>query len=299
LRVVIAYDGSSSAEQAVTLVGALRWPLDVELRIVSVVRPILSYMDLAGPNAASSELRAEEFDLLRDRVARAAGSLTADGRRVEGVMLQGRPATVLVDDVARSAADLVVVGSRGHGQLASLLLGSVAAEVTDRAACPVLIARTATIEKVVLAVDGSAPAAKAESLLATWPIFDDLPIHVLSVADVMEPVQLSFAPIPHRQAAAEHAAFYAEAQERHTGLAVEAAARLRAAGRRAEPRMRIGGAGNEIVKLAAEVGADLVVVGSRGRSGLARAILGSVARDVLHGSRSSVLIVRDVPDDQA
>jgi nucleotide-binding universal stress UspA family protein len=55
----------------------------------------------------------------------------------------------------------------------------------------------------------------------------------------------------------------------------------------------VGDAAAEIVAEAESWGADLVVMGSRGRTGLTRILLGSVARNVLQGSRSSVLIVRD------
>jgi nucleotide-binding universal stress UspA family protein len=55
--------------------------------------------------------------------------------------------------------------------------------------------------------------------------------------------------------------------------------------------MRTGDAASEIIAAAEAVGADLVVMGSRGRTGVARVLLGSVARNVLQGSRASVLIV--------
>ena len=173
-----------------------------------------------------------------------------------------------------------------------MLLGSVAAEVVDNAPCPVLVARTTQVRGLVLAVDGSPPAELAESLLSTWPIFEGLKFHVLSVADVMEPVQFGLAPAAYHMAAAEHASVVAEEKDSHTRIAEETAARLRASGRQANATMRTGRAADEIIALAGETGANLVVMGSRGRTGLARMVLGSVARKVLNGSAGSVLIVR-------
>lgn len=49
----------------------------------------------------------------REQVTMAAGNLRSAGRSVEGVVLHGRPATVLVDEVTRFGADLVMCGSRG------------------------------------------------------------------------------------------------------------------------------------------------------------------------------------------
>ena len=56
--------------------------------------------------------------------------------------------------------------------------------------------------------------------------------------------------------------------------------------------MRTGRAADEIIALASETGADLVVMGSQGRTGLSRMVMGSVARKVLNGTAGSVLIVR-------
>jgi len=296
MRILIAYDGSPGAEQAVALAATLRWSARPTLRIVAVVEPSFMRVGLPpGGVVPAPDIDATVADLHQERVTDAARRLTAGDRRAEGIVLHGRPATVLVDEAARSGADLVIAGSRGHGRVASLLLGSVSAEVVDHAPCPVLVARTGRVSRIILAVDGSEPAAAAESLLASWPIFEGVPIHVLSVTDEMEPVQFGLAPPGYHQAAEQHAAFVAESRENHTRIAVEAAERLGAAGRQADSTMRSGGAADEILDFASEAGADLVVVGSHGRTGLARIFLGSVARNVLYGSRASVLVVRAQP----
>ena len=97
----------------------------------------------------------------------------------------------------------------------------------------------------------------------------------------------------YRQVIEAHAKDLAEAKAEHTRIADETTARLRARGRQAEAVMRTGDAAAEIISAAADVAADLVVMGSRGRTGLARVVLGSVARNVLHGSTASVLVVHE------
>jgi nucleotide-binding universal stress UspA family protein len=57
--------------------------------------------------------------------------------------------------------------------------------------------------------------------------------------------------------------------------------------------MRHGDPAAEIIAGAEASGADLIVLGSRGLTGLTRLLLGSVARNVLSGSTASVLVVRD------
>jgi nucleotide-binding universal stress UspA family protein len=114
---------------------------------------------------------------------------------------------------------------------------------------------------------------------------------VVSVADVVEPWHTGIAPTMYRQVVEAHAQDLAEAQAEHTRIAEEATSRLRASERQAEAAMRTGDAAAEIISAIAELGADLVVIGSRGRTGLSRVVLGSVARNVLQGSTASVLIV--------
>ncbi|OGW61006.1 MAG: hypothetical protein A2V83_07120 [Nitrospirae bacterium RBG_16_64_22] len=60
------------------------------------------------------------------------------------------------------------------------------------------------------------------------------------------------------------------------------------------PRLvvREGGPADEIVTLAAEVGASLVVVGSRGRKGVLKTLLGNVSAEVVERAPCSVLVVR-------
>ncbi len=293
MRVLIAYDGSPGSDEAVALAAALNWPAGSELRLVAVVEPAWTHVGPPPGIVPAPEVDAAIAGMHEERVASASRALAAAERETTGVVLYGRPATVLVDEAASFAADLVVAGSRGQGRIARLLLGSVSAELVDNAPCPVLVARTDRLNSVVLAVDGSVAATEAESLVSTWQIFQDLPIHVLSVTDMMEPVQFGLAPARYHSAAAEHAARFQEAQETHTRIANETADRLRAAGRAAEPTMRIGAAADEILDLASETGATLIVVGSQGRTGFDRMVLGSVARNVLHGGLASVLIVRE------
>lgn len=294
MRVLIAFDGSSGAEQAIALAGALNWPSEAKLQIAAVAEPVLPHytgVRNAGP-IPPPEMDPALLELRQRDVSDAVGRLRTNDRDVEGVVLRGWPAPMLVDQAARFGADLIIAGSRGRGGLASLLLGSVSAAVVDNAPCPVLVARATQVREVVLAVDGSGPAAVAESLVSTWPMFEGPVVHVLSVADVMEPVQFGLAPPTHHLAAAEHASAVAEEKENHTRIAEETAARLRAVGRQADAAMRTGRAADVIIALATETGTDLVVMGSQGRTGLARMVLGSVARKVLNGSAASVLIVR-------
>jgi nucleotide-binding universal stress UspA family protein len=295
MRILLAHDGSSGATQAGDLVTAIAWPADSVVRVVSVIEPTMVALSAWAGGVADYSVDADRqitdyyTSELNDTVRR----LTGPNRTVEGAVLRGRPATGIVDEARAFGADLVVVGSRGHGAIASLVLGSVSGEVVDQAPCPVLVARHSAMARVIFATDGSPSAESAQALLSDWPIFDGLPIRVVSVADVPQPWHTGIAPTMYAQVAEAFARDLEEAQREHRRIADESVERLRAGGRDAVADVRVGDAATEVIAAAVSFGADLTVLGSRGRTGLKRLLLGSVARNVVHGGSTSILVVRD------
>lgn len=295
MRVLLAYDGSAGAAQAATLAGAIPWPSDSVLRVVSVIEPVLAPM--SGPldhgSVLSPELDAVITASANETLREVVDHLGSSGMSVDGEVLRGRAASAIIDDAQSFGADLVIVGSRGHGPIASLLLGSVSSEIVDHAGCPVLVARSTSLTQVVLATDESPAAQEAEAILARWRIFSGLPIRVVSVAEVIQPWTTGIAPTMYGQVLDAYDAELRESKLEHQRIAADAAGRLRESGHVVDAEMRHGDAAGEIVAAAEQRGADLIVIGSRGRTGLTRLLLGSVARNVLSGSSASVLIVRE------
>jgi nucleotide-binding universal stress UspA family protein len=302
MRVLLAYDGSAGAEQAVALLLAVRWPSATAIRVVSAMEPTGALVPAPLPAAGlvtSPEIEREIRKVRQDDVDAVVDRLRRGGLEAEGVIVPGRPATVVADEARRFAADLIVAGSRGHGPIASLVLGSVSAELVDHAPVPVLVVRRGTAGRVLFPTDGSPPALDAEKLLTTWSIFEGTPIRVVSVADVPRPWHSGLAPTMVVQVMDAYSRDLDYARAEHETLAREAGRRIAAAGRSVDTKMREGDAAAEIVDEAAEWPADLVVMGSRGLTGLSRFVLGSVARNVLQSSKSSVLIVRDPATESA
>jgi nucleotide-binding universal stress UspA family protein len=298
MRVLLAHDGSHGSGLATNLVKDLAWPPGSSLRVISVVEPTMLAPTgwLGGIGAYSPEVDAQISAYFEGELAEVVNTLTGPNRTVEGALLRGRPASVIDDDARSFGADLIVLGSRGRGSIESLVLGSVSGEVVDHAAAPVLVARQAGLSRIVLATDGSPSASAAEALLATEPVFAGLPIRVVSVTDVEQPWHTGIAPMMYRQVIDAYEHDLAAAREAHQRLADDSASRLRDAGQNASAEMRTGDSASEIIAAADAWKADLVVLGSRGRTGLIRLLLGSVARNVLHGSGASILVVRDADD---
>lgn len=283
MRVLLAYDGSPSSNVALALTESLTWPDGSLVRVVSVTKGDLAPVeDMAVPRATTD--RQSDRSSATSRAA--ARGLERPGLTVEHLQLGGDPASAILDQADAIRADLVVMGSRGLGPVRSMVTGSVASGVLDGAPCPVLVARTSRSRYVLLATDGSRASIGATDVIARWPIFDETEVKVLSVATLAP----QYRELPPTRAQRQGAA-----TSRHREIAVAAANTLKGAGRRAIPFVRTGDEASQIVHFAEARSVDLIVLGSRGHTGLKRTLLGSVARDVLASTPTSVLVVRS-PD---
>jgi nucleotide-binding universal stress UspA family protein len=295
MRVLIAVDGSDQALVGAEVAVLAEWPEGTTIRVVEAVDTGAAIFGGPWPTLAVVDAEHIERDLHEQAVGavrEAASRLTKPGLWIETAVLEGRPATMIVEEAQRIEADLIIVGSRGHGTIETMLLGSVSAEVIDHATTPVLVAREPGIGRVLLAWDGSAPSAHAARLLEEWPVFRHSDVSVLSVADVEVPWWSGFSEPGTAELLTIHAEAADAAKAHHEELATEMTARLRAAGLKANGYRRDGDAATEILAAATELAADLIVIGTRGRTGLKRLLLGSVARNVLHHAACSVLVVR-------
>jgi nucleotide-binding universal stress UspA family protein len=297
MRILLAHDGSPDADVAVDLARSTPWPAESTIRVISVIEPtivaVTGWAGAGGATGYSPEVDTAITASVQDGVTDVVGRLRAPNLVAEGTVRRGRPATVIVEEARAFGADLMLVGSRGRGTIASLVLGSVSGEVVEHAPCPVLVARKSAISRVVVGADGSPSSLLAETLVAEWPILGDMPIRVVSVADVIAPWHTGIAPTMVAQVTKAYSKDLADAKVAHQAIADEAVDRLRTAGRDATAELRTGDAASEVIAAAVEWKADLVVLGSRGQTGLKRILLGSVARNVLHGSAASVLVVRN------
>ena len=284
MRLVVAADGTAASDLAVDLAAAVRWPDGSRVHIVGVTDgdlPSPAEPDLAAEAGRSTAREAPSpavtaVELAAERLRRA-------GVEAVPAVRGGDPADTIVDEVEAVDADLVIVGTRDQGRVRSLLAGSVAAGVLDRAPCPVLVARRPGLRSVLLASDGTSVSDAAIEAVAMWPMFEGADIQVLSVV-ALAPHDHELPPMRTMRQATQ--------RTRHRSHADAAVRILQAAGRRAVGTVRIGEPASTIVTVAETASIDLIVLGSRGRTGLRRTLLGSVARDVVSSTSTSVLVVR-------
>lgn len=308
MRILLAIDGSQPACRAVDLVANMAWPRNTFIRLVSVVPHGSNMVVKWTPETASLS----ELDRIEDAVVRThAVALEAAERdltlahpeiAIERFLLRGRAASLIVEEARDFKADVVVVGHRGHGPIETMLLGSVSAEVVDHAPCPVLVVRAGTLGPVVLADDGSPSAVVAAAVLEAFPLPAQTPITVLSITDTGFPFTAAAAPGLYDQAITSYVRSLEEARGQTKAVAEGAAAKLEEAGYRTTAVVKDGDPAHEIVEYAKSHDTGLLVLGTRGHTGLKRLLLGSVARNVLLHAPCSVLIVREnaahLPDQE-
>lgn len=295
MLVLLATDGSDTAAVAAELVRNTPWPRSTSIvaaRVVEEPNPGLAVgmwpgVRLIAPLGLSTAAIQEAEDSLVAMTA----SLHEAGLETSHTVLRGRPADALLEWIKRHRPDLVIVGDRGVSPFERALLGSVSGELVDGSPVPVLVARRATLERVVVAVDGSDTAVDALATVRRWPFLAFANMRTLSVvaeSAAWWPAKIGDGPEP----STAYRPTTPDDVREHEAIALDAAVALRAAGLRAEPEVLSGSPAHAIVSFATDWNADLVIMGSHGRTGLPRLLLGSVARNVLHHAGCSVLIVR-------
>ena len=211
----------------------------------------------------------------------------------------GHPRSDIACFAKEWGADLILVGSHGHGAVGRFLLGSVAQAVLRTAPCSVEIVRTAPTasspRKILLATDGSDCSVGAAHAVASqlWPqgsVFKVLSVEELvAVGNQMEAASLS-AIYP----ASLLEELTTQARDRARSAVETAKDILTGAGLTLDSgdSIPLGEPRNAILDAAKDWGADLIVLGSHGRRGLDRFLLGSVSEAVAIHAACSVQVVR-------
>ena len=174
-------------------------------------------------------------------------------------------------------------------------MGSVSRGVLRRTSVPVLVVRHAarTIQRVVIGLDGSPEAARAVRFLARCKAPKGAAVTVVTVVTpFVAPSHVLLSSAFRGQIRADAAAHNAKEREVAMKRLEKAATQLADSGWRVRLLVRNGAPLYELLRVVTETGADLLVVGVRGRSALALGTLGSVTEGVLTRSRAPVLVVQ-------
>jgi hypothetical protein len=180
----------------------------------------------------------------------------------------------IVDEAEQNQMDVIVMGRRGYTGLMRVMMGSNTAKVIGYAECSVLIVpRAAQIKghKILVAVDGSRFSDIAAEAAINVAKHLHAPILVVSIV-------------------------YSDHKEKRHTESVEIIKRIEAfvsqAGIEVEGKVLSGRPAEAIIEIAKAKGVDLIIMGSHGRTGLDKLLMGSVSDRVIGLADCAVLVVK-------
>jgi nucleotide-binding universal stress UspA family protein len=287
-KISLCTDGSDQALSAARLTADLACRLKADVDLINVVDPLIAagasgYVPEAGLSAAITLQYLEEG---QQAILKCTGQILDQAHVSYRPYAEfGQPVERIQQIAEQEKADLIVMGSRGLSSWPALLLGSISEGVARHSPCPVLIVRgePKRFYQVIIASDGSEAATHA--VRAGMELAKEYHANV-NVLNVLQPL----ASYPGVSRDDLYPEVYAKQVKEVIGRQVDPIARE--TGVPYWLCQEQGHPAQTLVGFAEKQKADLIVVGSRGRGGFKRLLLGSVSTSVLHHAHCSVLVVR-------
>jgi len=265
-KLLLSSDGSEFSEGAIREAINFSKRCSSKLFAVSVIETNPEFETLAPQLVEKMGKKTREhLESLKSRASK-------EGVECEILVHQGEePYQYIVEDAAKNNVEMIIMGRRGRTGLKRLMMGSVTAKVIGHAPCNVLVApRAAKLEckNILVATDGSkySDAAALEAINIAKRCGSNL-------------TALSIAAKSKNLPAAKKSVNKIKDLAEKEGIKVKA--------------LTLRGTPYEvIVKTAKEKNADLIVVGSHGRTGLSRLMMGSVTERVIGHASCAIMVVK-------
>jgi nucleotide-binding universal stress UspA family protein len=284
-NLLLSTDGSEFSEGAVREAISLAKTCSSRLIALSVVETNPEYETMAPL------LVEKEIEKARERLASVKESARRENVTCETVVRQGEDSyRFIVEEALNNRAEMIIMGRRGRTGLKRLMMGSVTAKVIGHAPCNVLVVpRAAKVElrRILVATDGSrhSEAAAMEAIGiakrsgARLTVISVVPSEAASPFDIVHSEMQRGLITEKEHKAAECSIKNIREIADKEGVSVEG---LILEGRPYEA----------IINEANEKKTDLIVLGSHGRTGLEKLLMGSVTERVIGLSPCAVLVVR-------
>jgi nucleotide-binding universal stress UspA family protein len=298
-RILCAADFSECSQAALGYALGLSRRFGARLYVQHVVPPpAYLYAEPAAAQPVADQMhaarKAAEWEI--PQMIRGQGGVPSEAR----VMVsEGDAPTGILETIAKESIDLLVMGTHGHKGFSRLMLGSVAEGMIHRASCPVFVVsraavnfapgpevRTLHMDTILLATDFSADSDRALAYALRWGyewgaklvVFHAVP-EASSTMHGLADLFPEYNPVFEGQMTRaweliHHLVPEAAQRDLHTVFEV----------RHGDPK-------TEVLKVAQEKGADLIIMGARGTSSIA-VPWGSVSSHVVRGSELPVMVVR-------
>jgi len=293
-RILVPLDTSELAEVALPYAEQMAGRLGSEITLMSV-----------SHSAGEKEQRVfrsyiqETVAVTKERANRYLEKPTGQDVKVESAILVGNPAEEIVDYAERENIDVIVMATHGRSGIGRWALGSVADKVLRATERPVVLIRAkgarsdmlkkGVFKRALVPLDGSKESEAVIPYIEELASMLGAEVTLLQVLAVVYHVYISGdapAQVPYTEEEMKPLKASAESYLEKAGSG------LRGKGVTPKCQVRVGAAGHEIIRLADEIGADIVAMSTHGRSGVGRLVFGSVAEKVVRTGNTPVLLVR-------
>ncbi len=287
-RILIGTDFSPAAGTALRSAVGLARRYRARIHLVTVVSPPPVYRRALAPLPGGPMTIEKLVEAAGARLDAVAQSPDLADLHVETEVRVGTPFSELILAARERGDSLIAVGTRPHARLEETFLGGTAERVMRKAPVPVLVTRTelaATPGYILTPIDFSAASrSAAEEALALARRWEAR----LVFLHVIEPIAQTYL-WPLDPGAVE--VFPAEPADLERDWD-EFLRPLPLQGTRHEHRSLKGDPGRVVQQVADTEAADLIVIGTHGRTGLVHALLGSIAERIVRTTSKPVLTVR-------
>jgi len=285
MRIVAGVDWSDEAFAAVEQIGLLYKPDEVVL-VHGVDLGMLHNPMVAGAVNLQGydEFRQALIEAGRQAVERCRTLLPAETPSIRTLCEVQHPAAFILDSAAAVKADLIAMGTHDHSRVTEVFAGSISHRILLHATVPTLIVKgkARPVARVLMAVEGIEDATRLHKWLTSHPFKNPVAVTILSVVPSLAMVE------PNLMVGFKS---WSEEQNRQAQQVVRDTAEALAGPqfnvttdvRMGDPVATVCDEGNSH---------DLIVVGSHGRKGLDRFLLGSVSHGIVHRANIPVLVIR-------
>jgi nucleotide-binding universal stress UspA family protein len=289
-KILVPLDGSELAERALKPALTVAHQAKGQVILLSVSTP--KHMVAAERAGYGLLLPNDSFEKSQQELAAyletIRGNTVEAGFNVCTRVLDGDPASVIVDVAAEEDVDLIAMSTRGLSGLTRWVLGSVTEKVLRAAPCPVLVTRSSNgISKVLITLDGSELAEQALKPGFEFAQCIGAEVFLLQVLNIMSPGEM-------RWLNDLEAGLAFRLQEDSTAYLKTIAGDYRDAGggKKVQTIVSYGHAATSILDTIENLDIDLIVLATHGRTGLRRWVYGSVTEKILHSANCAMLVVR-------
>ena len=309
MNMLLALDFSSHANEVMNVVKNLKLAPGTKLYLFHVVKPApLPSPSLLNTTSKLDAVLSQVWGKLRahayESLQQFQEQFAANQVKTYPMIAEGLPGEEIVKVIKELRIDLVVMGNQGLSSVQRFFLGGVSEYVLTNAACSVLIVRKpfrsprtdyTRDPHVLLAIDGSEHSFTALEQVADFPLPKSSQFSLLHVSNFEEDLDLSpwmnqnigFHDVPQD-------VYPFVMHQRKSGKLIleEGECRFSKSGKSVKPILAYGHVARTILDTAEKQLTDLIVVGSRGLSGIRKILLGSISQKLVRYAPCPVLIVR-------